>query len=187
MTYKNTTNSYGSITKFFHWTVALAVISLLAVGFIMTNLPKDDFRYMIFDYHKLFGLTVLLLMIARLAWMSINTKPALPEEISRWERFAATGTHHSLYSLLVLMPLSGWVMSTAAGYYPKLAGWTLALPGIAKSKSTASTAGDIHEIIAWMLVVLVSVHVLAALKHHFIDKTNILVRMLPSCRCKGTG
>ena len=95
----------------------------------------------------------------------------------RWERMAATAVHHSLKMIVVLMPLSGWVMSTAAGHAPKLAGMPFPCPAIPENKILAHWANTTHYLLAWFFTGLIAIHIAASLKHHFFERDNILRRM----------
>lgn len=179
MIIKNTLENYGTVAKLFHWIIALLVITLLTVGFIMINLPDNTpSRGSVYTVHKLVGLTVLLIMLFRLAWTIINPKPVLPKKAPHWEKWAVYLVHGALYVVLLAMPLSGWVMSTAADHAPHLGNLSLPLPGIPISKTLSENAEQAHEILAWVLIVLIIIHILAALKHYFVDKDNILQRMM---------
>ncbi|MBL4647426.1 MAG: cytochrome b/b6 domain-containing protein [Gammaproteobacteria bacterium] len=112
-------------------------------------------------------------------WRFVNPKPEWPDTMSLAERLAARLVHGLLYLLILIVPISGWIMSTAAGYSPSFWGWfTLAMPGIPYSKALAMTANQIHTTAIWVLGILIILHLLAALKHHFINKDNILKRMM---------
>jgi cytochrome b561 len=126
------------------------------------------------------GLTVLSLVILRILWALTSIKPGLPEIMKPWERYSERYLHFTLYLLLLIMPLSGWLMSTAAGYAPSFFGlFSIPMPRISHNENLAGFAGEIHYKVAWLLILLVSIHILAAFKHHFIDKDNILKRMWP--------
>lgn len=181
---KNTHQSYGSMAKFFHWTSSILIICLLIVGAIMGDLSKT-LKPTVYNVHKLIGLAVLVLVLLRLLWRFSNTSPTLSDEFPRWMRLAAYVSHRLLYLLIVIMPVSGWVMSSAAGpqYHPHLFGVSFGLP-IATSKAIASAAKEVHEIAAWCLFGLLLVHISAALYHHFVRQDGILQRMLPGDKTK---
>lgn len=179
MSLKNTANHYGAIAKFFHWTVALAVIGLLIVGFIMGNVQDKALKMQIYNVHKLIGLVVLGLMLLRLVWRLINVQPVYPAGVPNWERKAARGVHDLLYLALITMPISGWMMSAAAGRPPHLGRWLLAMPGIEINKGLAHYFNTLHGILAWIIAAALVVHLAAALKHHCLDKNEVLMRMLP--------
>lgn len=176
MTNKDVT-TYATGSKILHWIIALLVIGMLACGFFLK--PLSEFLKSTYMIHKSIGLTILGLMVIRLVWIIRHGKPKLPASVSRMEGFLAHGVQHSMYLLLFLMPLSGWIMSTAADRPPVFFGWvTMPFPGISSNKSLADFMLECHGIIAYLLIGLIALHVAGALKHHLIDKDTILRRML---------
>lgn len=170
----DTKASYGTISKIFHWLIAISIISLLAAGFIMTNLDKSPLKYQIYGLHKAFGITVLAIAILRIIWRIIKPKPALPEAYPKWQRISAAAVHGILYLLTIMIPLSGWIMSMAANFVPSWFGlFQLRLP-ISPNKALAKFANNTHELLAWVLLAALTLHILAALKER-----EILRRMLP--------
>lgn len=180
MNLKNTTTQYGSIAKFFHWLIFLLIAWQFIIGFFSENVEKGlHLSSSLFPLHKQIGLALLLLVALRLLWKLYTPRPLLPATIKNWERILAYSTHALLYISIIVMSVSGWIMSTAAGKAPMLWGFKFAFPFIEVSKPLSGQAGDIHLIAAWILLVLVSLHILAALKHYFMDKDNVLQSMLP--------
>lgn len=180
MSFKNTLSTYGSVSKFFHWLISILVILLLIVGLWMSGLEKNSFRYSVYDLHKSFGLLVLFLMILRTSWMLANPKPLSMPNSKFWERIAEKSVHWIFYIALFIMPISGWVLSTASKHVPSFFGlFMLPAPFVSPNKALQDFAGDVHEVLGWFLIFLIAVHVLAALKHHFIDHDNVLKRMMP--------
>lgn len=175
---KNTGMHYGFVSKFLHWLIALCVFFMLVLGFFLNTLshgPHADFFY---DLHKEIGITVLFLMFLRLLWRMMNQKPQLPSNLSGWEVLFSTWSHNLFYFLLILMPIDGWVMSVASGYAPSYFGFfTLNLP-IQQNKTLTNFTAQTHAFLAWTLLVLISIHILAALKHYFYNKDTILQRMM---------
>lgn len=178
MTAKNTYQSYGSVSKFFHWTIFILVFLMIGYGFILGYLPKP-WKPLAYNIHKITGITILILMLLRLGWALINPKPKLPSVTPLWQIASERLMHFGFYVVLIAMPLAGWVMASAAGKPPKLLGYALSLP-ISQSKTLAKQAGIIHSWLAYLIIFMVCLHILAALKHHFINKDNILRRMMPS-------
>jgi cytochrome b561 len=169
---------YGFITKTLHWLIALLMISQLLLG-IYTNYAPPTLVGQLFFWHKSLGLLLLFLVIFFVLWRLINIKPAYLNTMPRWEKFLATFVRFLLYAAMLSLPLSGWIMSTAAGYIPSFFGWfSLAFPYVEPNKDLAHLFNEMHESIAWVISILIAIHLLAALKHHFIDKDNILRRML---------
>lgn len=175
---KNSINSYGSITKTFHWLIAVLVMGMLIMGFFLEDMPKSIRSNMI-GLHKSIGLTILLLIVTRLIWRFVNPTPVLPITVARWEQIAARFVHILFYILLVLMPISGWVMSSL-GLHPVffLGLFNVTLP-LAKNETLGNYFFNAHAVIAWIIIGLLVLHIGAALKHHFFDKNNVLLRMLP--------
>ncbi len=173
---RNTELRYGSLAKFFHWLVFLLVAVLVLVGFLWEE--TGAIKYTVINTHKLAGLLTLMVIILRILWTLGNPKPQLPNA-KRWEKIVEHTVHGLIYVSLLGMPLSGWTMATAAGRPPHLWGHIFSMPGVATDMALANKANEVHGVLAWILIGLVSIHILAALKHHFIDRDNILKRMLP--------
>lgn len=180
MNLKNTGEHYGNVTKTLHWTISILVIVMLILGALLDDIPKP-LKFQMYTLHKSIGISILGLMAFRLVWRLINPRPVLPNNTPNWEKWFANGSHAMFYILLIAMPLTGWIMSTASGHIPDFF-WLVKfpLPFIAKNKPLAKTFETIHTYIAWSIVALLCLHVMGALKHHFIDKDNVLTRMLPN-------
>lgn len=181
MTLRNTHERYGSVSKFFHWFIFILITLQLVVGFSMDKIGNRFIQGNFYTLHESVGLLILFSMIFFILWSLINPKPLWPDSMRRWERIAANFVRISFYILLLVMPLSGWIMTTASGHPPKFF-WIVSLPmlGIAKSKSLDDIALGVHNIIVWFILVLLLIHILAALRHHFILKDTILRRILPN-------
>lgn len=175
---KNTENSYGSVAKFLHWLIFLLVFVMIVGGFCLGYVP-DDYKGLVYNLHKLTGLTILSLMLIRLGWKLINVKPKLPADTTVWQRRAERAVHDLLYLLIIAMPLVGWIGSSSAGKPPHIGDIALGLP-IAQNKELIETMFELHEYIAYGIIFLVSIHVLAALYHHYVKKDDVLRRMMPS-------
>lgn len=169
---------YSNNFKLLHWVIALLAIGMLIGSFFLGDLPKAV-KGTAFMLHKSTGILILFLMLVRFVWIHVSGKPALPETVPTWQRFASRFVQYCLYLFLILMPLSGWVMAVAANKAPKFYGlFKASLPWVPYDKSLAKLMNQTHEVIAWVLIVLVTIHVLAALKHHLIDKDDVMQRML---------
>jgi len=177
---KNTEISYGSVSKWFHWGVALLMIIMLSVGFFMEDIPSKLIRSNTFTFHKSVGLIILTLVVFRFFWRVINKNPLERTAMLRWEKVLALFAHRFFYVLLIAMPLSGWLMSTASDHIPHFL-WLFKtpMPFVPHSKPLAEFAAGVHWWLAWTILFLLSMHIAAALKHHFVDKDNVLTRMLP--------
>jgi len=178
-TVRNTGESYGIISQVLHWLVAVLVLTQLALGLYAANLPVSIARLQWLSRHKSLGLTILALMVLRLAWRSMNRPPTLPASMPRWERRAATTTHWLLYSLLILAPLAGWLHASAAGLSANLFGLFQVPDLVPKNPELSDLLKLGHRICVALLALLLVGHIGAALRHAFIVRDGILQRMLP--------
>lgn len=181
---------YDPVAVFLHWVIALLIIAMLAVGLTMEDYPMS-IRFTAFNLHKAIGICILALSVFRLIWRFLNPPPAMPATMARWERAAAWGAHWALYAVILIMPLSGWLMSSASAKYPiKFFGLGEApfipMPtDAALTKAIGNLSHETHELLGLGAIILILVHVGAALKHHFIRHDDVLRRMLPTCkRCR---
>jgi len=175
-------NGYGRTAQLGHWLTALLLVGSFWLGYTMTDMALSPTRLRYFSYHKWIGVTVFALALLRLAWRLRAPPPALPATMAAWERRAARIAHVLLYLLLLAIPLSGWLMSSAKGYQTVYLG-LLPIPDlIGKDKALGEQLEEVHELLATGLLYLVAVHALAALKHHFIDRDAVLAGMLPGLR-----
>ena len=173
----NTT--YTPVAKGLHWLMAVLILGLLALGIYMHDLPLSPQKLALYSWHKWLGVTVFLLVWLRLAWRVTHRPPALPEGMSPLMRLAAHTGHAALYVLMVVIPLSGWLMSSAKGFQTVWFG-VLPLPDLlAKDKALGDLLQTVHVSLNFVLIAVLLAHVGAALKHHLIDKDDVLTRMLP--------
>ncbi len=182
-TVSDTPRRYTATAMALHWLLALALVGIFCFGLYMTSLPFSPARLKYFNWHKWAGMTILILSALRLLWRITHRPPALPDSITRtmprWQHVAHTGTHHLLYALFFIVPLMGWIYSSAAGFPIVLFG-VLPLPDlVGKSPELAEALKPWHGYAAYTLAALVVLHVAAALKHHLIDRDGLLSRMLP--------
>lgn len=172
----NTVDEYGAVARFFHWLTAFIILSLIPVGLYMTGMANGPDKLEVYFLHKSFGLTVLFLVIGRLAWRVISLPPDKLDSHALWERRLAGGAHLFLYLAMIAMPLSGWLMSSAGEYPVRFFGMPMpALVG--KSEAMAALMGQIHDTLALVLVGVLGLHIAGAFKHHIIDKDSTLMRM----------
>lgn len=180
MSAKNTLNSFGYVAKSFHWIVAFLIIGMLVFGYFLEDFPAAAGEIP-FNTHKTIGIIILALVVARLWWRWRNVQPAYSSRLPSFYKVMAGLAHYAIYVVILLMPVSGWVMSTASGHIPHFLGWFyFPMPGIPLDGALASTAYQVHSVLAITLIVLLLMHVGAALFHHFILGDNVLRRMLPS-------
>jgi cytochrome b561 len=171
---------YTSTAKTLHWLISLMIFCMLLLGFYMSDLPLSPDKLKFYSWHKWAGVTVFLLVIIRLGWRITHTPPAMPEGMPQLQQVAATIFHFALYALMFLIPLSGWLMSSAKGFQTVWFG-VLPIPDLLpKDKAVGDALKEIHQALNLLLIGILIIHVLAALKHHFIDKDNVLKQMLPS-------
>jgi len=162
-----------------HWLMAISLVSVFALGFYMDGLPLSPEKLKLFSWHKWAGVSLFLLAIVRLAWRTANRPPALPGHMSRGEQFVAHAGHALLYLLMFAIPLSGWLMSSALGFQTVFFG-VLPIPDLLeKNKELGSLLKTVHWGLNLTLAAVVIGHTAAALKHHLIDKDDVLTRMLP--------
>lgn len=174
----NTQDHYGMIAILFHWVMALLLVVMLALGLYMTRISMSLFKLKLFGWHKEYGVLVLMLVILRLVWRLLNIKPTLPPEIPRWQKVSARVVHWLFYFLMFALPISGWLISSAAGLPVSFFGLFVLPDFISASETARHLFSEIHEWLAYALILILCLHASAALKHHFIDKNDILRKML---------
>jgi cytochrome b561 len=175
---------YTATAILLHWLLAVVVLGLFGMGLYMTDLPFSPQRLKLYNWHKWAGMSFLILSLLRLVWRLAHRPPALPAEVSQampsWQTRAYHATHHLLYGLFFAVPVAGWAYSSAAGFPIVLFG-QLPLPDLlAVNKDLAEQIKPLHEWLAFALVGLAGLHIAAALKHHWLDRDGLLLRMLPS-------
>jgi cytochrome b561 len=171
---------YTKVAMAFHWLIAALIIWGFAIGWIMTDIPgftPAKLRY--FSWHKWIGVTVLVLALARLVWRAGHRPPALPEAMHNWEKAAAHLGHIALYVLMLAIPVSGYLYSSAAGVQVVYLG-ILPLPKlIDTNRALAAVLKPVHIYLNYTLLAAVAGHLLAVVKHQLIDRQRLLARMLP--------
>lgn len=162
-----------------HWLMAFLIFGLLALGFTMQDLPLSPEKLQLYSWHKWAGVSAFLLVLVRLAWRLSHRPPALPAGMPKPLQVAAHAGHLALYALMLLIPLSGWLMSSAKGFQTVWFG-VLPIPDLlGKDKALGDLLQTVHMSLNLLFVAVIAGHIGAALKHHFIDKDDILTRMLP--------
>jgi cytochrome b561 len=170
---------YTPLAKSLHWLMALMIFGLLALGFYMSDLPLSPEKLQLYAWHKWAGVTVFMLVWLRLAWRITHRPPALPGSMSPLMQLGAHAGHLMLYVLMVAIPLSGWLMSSAKGFQTVWFG-VLPIPDlIGKDKALGKSLTELHAALNMGLLLLVVGHALAAAFHHFVHKDDTLRRMLP--------
>lgn len=186
---RNTPGEWGAVAKLFHWSIALFILTMIALGWTATLWPLNssaDFRTKLdlFAWHKSLGMIILTLVAFRLLWRLMNPVPALAEATPAVLRYAAHCTHWLFYALLVIMPVSGYIIHSTADLGGvdndfTILGLVTVPKLLATNEALSETAETVHYFASWVLVAAVTVHVAAALKHHLVDKDDTLTRMLP--------
>jgi cytochrome b561 len=178
--------SYTRTAKTLHWLIALAIIFMLALGWCMDLFPKGEPRFFALQLHKSIGITILLLSLVRLGWRLRHKAPPWPSGMKNWEKRTAVSVHWFLYFLMIGMPLSGWALVSASPRnIPTILYGILPWPNLPFLSTLDNKAevshffGDVHGFTAYVLAALVAGHAAAALKHHFISRDDILLRMMP--------
>lgn len=183
MILRNNQQQYGIVSIVMHWVMALLIIGLFLLGLYMTGLDYYHPWYKAApDIHRSLGLIMLLLLLFRWVWRRINPRPAPVDNDPEILHKVAEWVHGLLYLLLFAIALSGYLISTADGRGIDLFTW-FTVPALFPSfENMEDLAGEIHFILAITLIALASLHGLAALKHHFIDRDPTLLRMLGTSR-----
>lgn len=176
---RNTTERYGSAMKFFHWTLSILIIGMLLLGLVISQVHSRHLAGSLITWHKSIGLTILGLMVLRTIWRLSSKRPRLPASIPVWQKRLAEGLHFVLYLVIFSILLSGWIMSGAGGHKTQFFGLFDATFPISKNVPLEALGGKIHELLAWVITGLLVLHIVGALKHHFVDKDGVLRNMLP--------
>jgi cytochrome b561 len=169
---------YSGVAIALHWIVALLVVCNLLLGLSMVPMHITPRKLTLYLVHKWIGITVFLLACARLAWRAGHPAPP-PVPAPQWQLRAAVASHVLLYALLLLVPLSGWLYSSATGVQVVYLGLVPLPDLVAKDKALAAILKAVHVGLNSALFLLVCVHVGAALRHHFVSRDAVLARMLP--------
>lgn len=179
MLIRNTADRYGAIAQAFHWAIVVLIIVQFTLGIIGSDLPVGMQRLIVLSRHKSFGMTIFMLVLLRLAWRLANPVPRLPDKMPRLHQRLAHATHWLLYALLLTMPVVGWISSSASNLTVSWFGIFTWPDLVGTNKELATAAKELHEVLAWILFTTVTLHLAAALRHHFVLKDDILLRMLP--------
>jgi cytochrome b561 len=187
MAIRNTAQRWGAIAQLLHWLIVALIITQFTLATLFDDLPPGARKLALLARHKSVGITILMLAVLRLAWRWANPKPPLPDTLRPWERTLARFTHALLYALLVAVPLAGWTMSSARGFPVSWFGFFTLPDLVPKNKPLYEVLMTTHAVLAWTLGVVAVIHMLAALKHHFVHKDDVLRRMLPLTSRKAQG
>ncbi len=173
MQWKNTETEYGFVSKMLHWVTALAIIGLLAVGHYMTGLENAPSKFEIYGLHKSVGILVLGLFALRFIWFFVSPPPPLPEHYKKRDKLAAKGAHFMLYGFMLMLPLTGWLMSSGFGFPVKVFGMGPLPSLIEQNKEFGELMEEVHDLGQWALIALLLLHIAGGIKH------KMLYRMAP--------
>jgi cytochrome b561 len=175
----NDSARYGRVAMLLHWLAAALIVAGAGLGLTMTDLPLSPAKLRYYAWHKWIGITVFLVAAVRLAWRLAVPPPPLPASMPRAQVAAARAVHALLYVLMLAIPVSGWLYSSATGVsvsYLNL----VPLPNLVeKDKALASVLLTVHQSLNAVLAAAVLLHVGAAIKHQWFDRDGVLSRMLP--------
>jgi cytochrome b561 len=181
MPLRNTADTYGGLAKFLHWAIVLLIVPQYFLAEAAHDLPNGIEKLQLLTWHKSLGMTVLLLALVRIGWKLANR--GLPGPVGEpWQRKAAAAGHGLLYLLILAQPLTGWLMSSAANYPVTLFDWFQFPALIGENHDLHEQLEEVHELLFTLMLVVVAVHIAAALYHHFILRDGVLRRMLPYSR-----
>jgi len=176
---RNDIDSWGAPAKLFHWLMAALIFAQIALGLSAVSWRVSPTKLDLFVWHKSIGMLILALLALRLLWRLSNRAPELPAEMAAWERMGAHASHFLLYALMIALPLTGWVISSASNVPFKIF-WTIPLPAItAPDKAVSDLFATIHGWLVTLLALVLIAHIGAALRHHYVKRDTVLSRMLP--------
>jgi cytochrome b561 len=171
------TERYSTGAIWFHWIIAVLVIANIVIGLLHETLLRGTL-----NLHKSIGLTVLVLTIGRILWRLAHRPPPLPHYVAGWQRHAAHGMYWIFYALLLIMPLTGWAMSSGPKRHPLQWFGLFDWPYLPVDAGTADVTHTSHVLLGYLMAVLVVIHIVAALRHHFLLRDAVLTRMAPGLR-----
>lgn len=179
MSLKNSDAQWGWLSQLFHWLIVLLILGQGTVGLLMVEMRNSPDKVQTYALHKSFGLTILALAMLRLLWRLYAGTPRPVPGTPGWQEKIASLTHWLLYALLFAIPISGWVLNSAAGFPLQWFG-LFQLPAIAgKDDGLRELAESVHEALFWALVLVALAHAAAAFYHHVFQRDATLARMLP--------
>lgn len=178
---RSTAERWGSVSIVLHWTIAALILLVqIPAGLAMTRVEPGLVQNVLYDLHKMTGLTVFTLAVVRMIWRWVNPVPKLPTDLPHWQAVVARTTHALLYLLIFAQPISGFIY-TAAGGFPVPLFYLYDLADLVPAnKPVAEMALAVHRSVIWILLAVVGLHVAGALQHHLVRRDGILRRMLSS-------
>ena len=177
--WRNSTTSYGLIARVLHWTIAALVLGLVPLGWYITTLDYYEPAYHTLpNLHRGLGSVALLLAVVRIAWAIVDRAPPLVATLKAWERVGARVGHGLLYLAPLVIPVTGYLTTTAKGEPANLFG-TVQVPGVLSGGEVyQQIVAGLHEALAWGTLAVIAVHVAAACKHQLLDRDGTLDRMV---------
>jgi cytochrome b561 len=186
---KNAEHRYGAVAMALHWLMALLLGALVVLGLYMTRLPDvgfDTWKIRLILSHKQLGIVALTLVALRIVWRVGNVLPQLVETLSDWQKVVARFVHLCFYGLMLALPLTGWLMSSASGIQVSFLG-LFALPDLVPQDDRLfDTLVDVHRYLGYALIACMAVHIGAALTHHWLLRDDTLKNMLPGRDATGS-
>ena len=179
MPLRNTTDRFGVVAKTFHWLTVLLLVGSFTLALLLMDLPLSPRKLQLYSWHKWAGATIFLLTILRLGWRLANPVPQLPTRMPRWQQRLARLSHAALYSILLVMPLTGWVMSSALNLPLVYLGVIYVPSPFGVDQALGEAMKIVHGTLAVTLLALIVIHMAGALYHHLILRDDVLRRMLP--------
>ena len=171
---------YDPVAKTLHWLMALAILFLIGFGLYMTTQPASLRTFRLFDFHKAVGITLMVLAVLRLAWRFYRPPPpVLTEGVKPWELWLAHVVHVTLYTLMIVIPIVGWIGASASGLPMSFFGLAPIPALIGSSEQIQEIALSLHSWLNWLFMAAIALHVAGALKRHFVLRDATLRRMLP--------
>ena len=175
---RNSANSWGLVSRLFHWLMAALIFAQIALGAAAASWRLSPLKLDLFVWHKSVGMLILVLAALRILWRMISSAPVHPAGLAPWESRTAHIAHLLLYVLIVALPITGWVISSASNI-PFKVFWLFPLPGIAApDQALAEQMTQVHLALVLLLSLLLVVHIAAALLHHCLRRNGVLLRML---------
>jgi cytochrome b561 len=183
MPLRSTETGWGALVRAFHWLIAVLIIAQGVIGLAMVQMGLSPAKLRVFALHKSIGITILALVLLRIAWRITEKRPADPPAMPPWQRRTARAMHLALYALILAIPLSGWWFNSTANAPLVWFGW-LDLPSLTGGLDPVwkPRALLLHQALFWILVALLVLHVGAALWHHFKQRDEVLRRMIAGPR-----
>lgn len=179
MPLKNTPERWGSISQLLHWAILLLLVAISVIGLTMGDLDNGPQKIRTYALHKSLGLTLLALVALRLAWRAYAGAPQPVGGTPHWQERIASLTHGAMYVLMFALPISGWVLNSAAGYPLQWFGLFNLPKLVGRDHDLHELSEEAHEVMFWILLALVAAHAAAALYHHLFQHDATLARMLP--------